>query len=59
MKRKFVHLGGPFDGKIGKAHNGVTEFWKKDGEEEFRYTRVARRKFVCDRKRKLKPQHAK
>jgi len=54
MKAKFIYVGGPFDGKVGKAYTGVTDFWKKTPEGEYHYSRVSNREFKFDRQRMKK-----
>ena len=50
MKNKIILNGGPFDGHVGEAHQGVTEFWKRDGDREYMYSRVDQRTFRYDKR---------
>lgn len=46
---RFIFFGGPFDGQIGQALDGVSEFWKKEENRQYLYVRVGRRKFSYKR----------
>lgn len=50
MKNKIVFIDGPFDGHVGAAYMGVTEFWKKADNREYRYSRASERTFRYDRR---------
>ena len=49
QKAKFIYVDGPFDGRVGEAFAGVTEFWKKHDGSEYHYSRISKREFKHDK----------